>query len=145
MTTPDGRTAPERTMKILIYSDDRTTRDKVRFAIGRRPAPDLPKVEIVECATQPAVLSALEQGDIDVAVLDGEAVPSGGMGLSRQIKDEIYQAPPVLVLIGRPDDAWLATWSMADAAVPHPLDPIAVAGAVARLMRQRLAKLPAVR
>jgi hypothetical protein len=43
----------------------------------------------------------------------------------------------VLVLTGRPQDAWLATWSRADFAVPHPLDPVAVAEAVAGLARTR--------
>ena len=45
------------------------------------------------------------------------------MGLCRQLKDEILRCPPILVLIGRPDDAWLATWSRADGAVSHPVDP----------------------
>jgi DNA-binding response OmpR family regulator len=131
-------------MTILVYSDDRSTREKVRLAIGRRPAADLPGVEFFECATQPAVLKALAVGGIDVVVLDGEAAPSGGLGLARQIKDEIYRCPPVLVLIGRAQDAWLATWSRAEAAVPHPLDPVAVATAVAGLMRRRLGTVPAV-
>jgi DNA-binding response OmpR family regulator len=135
---------PESTMTVLVYSDDRTTREKVRLAVGRRPAADLPQVEYVECATAPALLKALDAGGVDVAVLDGEAAPAGGLGLARQIKDEIYRCPPVLVLIGRPQDAWLATWSRAEAAVPHPLDPVAVATAVAGLIRQRLNALPAV-
>jgi DNA-binding response OmpR family regulator len=84
----------------------------------------------------------VDRGGIDVIVLDGEAVPAGGMGIARQLKDEVYKCPPVLVLIGRPQDAWLANWSRADAAVPHPLDPIEVADAVAGLMRRRLASLP---
>jgi DNA-binding response OmpR family regulator len=135
---------PESTMTVLVYSDDRTTREKVRLAVGRRPAADLPQVEFLECATAPAVLKALDAGGVDVVVLDGEAAPVGGLGLARQIKDEIYRCPPVLVLIGRPQDAWLATWSRAEAAVPHPLDPVAVASAVADLMRRRLSALPAV-
>jgi DNA-binding LytR/AlgR family response regulator len=135
--------ASEQTMKILVYSDDRGTREQVRLAVGRRPAPDLPRVEFVECATEPAVIKTLDAGGIDVAVLDGEAVPAGGIGIARQIKDEIYQSPPVLVLVGRPQDAWLATWSRAEAVASHPLDPVVVADAVARLMRERLVRLPA--
>ena len=127
----------EPTMTILVYSDDRTTREQVRLAIGRRPAADLPKVEFVEVATPAVVIRTLDAGGIDVAILDGEAVPEGGMGLARTIKEEIYNAPPVLVLIGRPQDAWLATWSRAESVVSHPLDPIAVANAVADLMRRR--------
>jgi DNA-binding response OmpR family regulator len=125
-------------MKVLVYSDDVNTRAAVRLALGRRPAPELPRVEIFEVATEPAVIAAMDAGGIDVAVLDGEAVPAGGMGICRQLKDEIYRCPPVLVLIGRPQDGWLATWSRADAVVSHPLDPIAVADAVASLMRRRL-------
>jgi DNA-binding response OmpR family regulator len=128
----------ETTMKVLVYSDDVNTRTGVRMALGRRPAPELPRVEILECATEPAVIAAMDAGGIDVAVLDGEAAPAGGMGVCRQLKDEIYRCPPVLVLIGRPQDAWLATWSRADAVTTHPLDPIAVADAVASLMRRRL-------
>ncbi|MFG2191212.1 hypothetical protein [Streptomyces sp. NPDC048639] len=127
------------TATVLVYSDDAGTREQVRLATGRRPAPGLPEVEFVECATQPAVLDALEAGGIDVCVLDGEATPSGGMGICRQIKDEIFRCPPVLLLIGRPQDAWLATWSRADAAVTHPIDPVEFAEALAGLLRTRLA------
>ena len=98
-----------------------------------------PPLEFVECATQPAALGHLDTGTIDLAILDGEAVPAGGLGIARQLKDEIFRCPPVLVLIGRPQDAWLATWSRADGVVSYPLDPIDVASAVADLMRRRLA------
>jgi hypothetical protein len=54
------------------------------------------------------------------------------------MKDEVYQAPPALVLVGRPQDNWLATWSRADGAVSHPLDPIELAEAVLRLLRSRV-------
>ena len=86
-------------------------------------------------------------GGIDLAILDGEAVPAGGMGIARQLKDEIYRCPPLMVLIGRPQDAWLATWSRADAAVSHPLDPVRTADVVAGLLRARVAasNLPATR
>lgn len=133
----------EPTMTILVYSDDHATREQVRLAVGRRPAADLPRVEYVEVATHAAVMKQVDAGGIDVAVLDGEAVPSGGMGLARTLKEEVFQAPPVLLLIGRPQDAWLATWSRAEAAVSHPLDPKAVATAVADLMRQRIRDVPA--
>jgi DNA-binding response OmpR family regulator len=137
-------TTTQATMTILVYSDDRTTREAVRSALGRRPAADLPRIEIVETATHAATIKRLDAGGIDVAVLDGEAVPSGGMGVARQLKNEIYQAPPVLLLIGRPQDAWLAAWSRADAVVSHPLDPMVVANAVAGLMRRVIQPLRAV-
>jgi DNA-binding response OmpR family regulator len=134
-------TAPE-TRTILVYSDDRTTRERIRLAIGRRPAADVPRVEYVECATAPAVLKALRAGGVDVAVFDGEAVPYGGIGLARQVKDEIFQCPPVLVIVGRAQDGWLATWSKADAVISHPLDPAVVAAAVADLLRRPRRRVP---
>jgi DNA-binding response OmpR family regulator len=126
------------TATVLVYSDDANTREQVRLAAGKRPAADVPAVEYVECATLPAVLSALEAGGIDACVLDGEAVPAGGMGVCRQIKDEIFDCPPVLLLIGRPQDAWLATWSRAEETVAHPVDPAELADALASLLRRRL-------
>ncbi|MEU1896536.1 hypothetical protein ACWGH4_17185 [Streptomyces sp. NPDC054847] len=123
---------------VLVYSDDSNTREQVRLAAGRRPAPDVPPVRFVECATLPAVLKALDEGGIDVCVLDGETVPAGGMGVCRQIKDEIFECPPVLLLIGRPQDAWLATWSRAEAAVTLPVDPVEFAASLAALLRSRL-------
>ncbi|MFJ9810051.1 hypothetical protein ACIRTB_17680 [Streptomyces sp. NPDC101158] len=123
---------------VLVYSDDANTRAQVRLAAGRRPAADVPPVEFVECATLPAVLEALDEGGIDVCVLDGEAVPAGGMGVCRQIKDEVFRCPPVLLLIGRPQDAWLATWSRADAAITLPVEPVEFAASLASLLRSRL-------
>ena len=86
-------------------------------------------------ATEPVVIQNMDAGGIALAILDGEAVPAGGMGIAKQLKDEIYQCPPILVLTGRPQDAWLATWSRAEAAVPHPIDPIQLAEAVVAELR----------
>jgi DNA-binding response OmpR family regulator len=122
-------------LKVLVYSDDRNTRDQVRLALGRRPASDLPPVELVEVATDWAVMDRLGEGDIDLAVLDGEAVPAGGIGVCRTIKQEVYNAPPVLLLVARAQDRWLASWSRADGVVPHPIDPITTAAAAAQLLR----------
>ncbi|MGI8435161.1 MAG: Rv3143 family two-component system response regulator [Nocardioidaceae bacterium] len=124
-------------MKVLVYSDDSTTRSEVRLALGKRPHPDLPVLDYIECATEPVVIATMDSGDVDLAILDGEAVPAGGMGIARQLKDEIYRCPPILVLTGRAEDGWLATWSRADAAVPHPLDPLVLAQTVTRLLMPR--------
>ncbi len=125
-------------LKVLVYSDDVTVRQQVILALGRRPHPDLPEVTYVEVATEPVVITNMDAGGIDLAILDGEAVPAGGMGIAKQLKDEIYRCPPIVVLTGRPQDAWLATWSRAEAAVPHPLDPIQLSEAVVSLLRSRV-------
>jgi DNA-binding response OmpR family regulator len=135
--------APERALKVLVYSDDRTVRQQVRAALGRRPAPELPAVEYTEVATPPFVIAEVDHGSFDLLILDGEAVPAGGMGICRQLKDEIFACPPILILIGRPQDAWLATWSRADAVVSHPLDAVTLADAAASMLRRRVSVTPA--
>ncbi len=135
MTTSNSR-LPR--VKVLVYSDDVHVRQQVILALGRRPHPDLPELEYVEVATEPVVIQNMDSGQIALAILDGEAVPAGGMGIAKQMKDEIFNCPPLLVLTGRPQDAWLATWSRADAAVSHPIDPIVLAESVIGLLRSRV-------
>ena len=127
-------------MKVVVFSHDADVRAQMRLAIGPRPAPDVPEAEIIEVATEPALFRLLDAAGADVMVLDGEAQPAGGMGICRQAKDEIYDCPPVLLVIGRADDGWLATWSRADAVVSHPIEPSALAEALAGLMRDRAAR-----
>lgn len=137
--------APDaRRLKVLLYSDDRQVRQTIVMALGRRPAPELPAIEIVECATEPLAIRHMSEGGYDLAILDGEATPAGGLGVCKQLKDEIFRCPPVLVVIGRPQDAWLATWSRADAVVPMPIDPRVMAESAAALLRRRVAGIEAV-
>lgn len=123
-------------MRVLVYSHDANTRAQVVRALGTRPHPDLPELEYVEVATAPVVIRRVEEGGIALAVLDGEATPVGGIGLAKQLRDEIDPCPPLLLLLGRPDDAWLASWSRADAAVPHPVDPFRLAEVAVPLLRR---------
>ncbi len=120
--------------RILLYSDDVDTRQQVRLAVGRRLGRGAPDIEWTEIATPAAAVERAEVGDLDLLILDGEAAKVGGMAIARQVKDEIFRCPPVLVLTGRPQDAWLAAWSDADAVVSQPLDPIEVQRAVAGLL-----------
>jgi DNA-binding response OmpR family regulator len=143
MTGSEER-SDEQVLTILLYASDRTTRTDVRLALGRKVAADLPPVRVLEVATPAALISAMDAGGIDLAILDGEAVPAGGMGMSRQLKDEILRCPPILLLVGRADDAWLAAWSRADGAVPHPVDPMRLPAAVAKLLRPPMSAETAV-
>lgn len=128
---PDSSTV----LRILVYSDNVQTRERVMRALGKRLHPDLPDLTYVEVATGPMVIRQMDRGGIDLAILDGEATPTGGMGIAKQLKDELASCPPILVLTGRPDDTWLASWSRAEAAVPHPVDPIVLGRTVLSLLR----------
>ena len=126
-------------MNVVVYSHDADVRAQIKLAIGTRPAMDVPEATVIEVATEPALFRLLDAGGVDVMVLDGEAQPAGGMGVCRQAKDEIYNCPPALLIIGRADDRWLATWSRADSVISHPIDPVALARELAGLMRSRAA------
>ena len=84
------------------------------MAIGRRPAPDLPRVRFIEAGGVAEVLAAVDAG-----------------------------GPPIIVAVRRRDDRWLATWSQADAVLVQPLDPLAAAETVADVLRRARGGLPA--
>ncbi len=128
--------------KVLVYSDDRTVREQVRLTLGRKVAADLPEIEIFEVATVPALLKALDSDvDYGLMILDGEARPAGGFGVAYQVKEEIANCPPVLLLVVRQVDSWLATWSRAEAVAPYPVDPFQLPEQVANLLRARLVQV----
>jgi DNA-binding response OmpR family regulator len=135
VTTDTASEATTDVVDVLLYSDDVTTREEVRRAVGRRPAKDLPKVRWTETATHPATVRTAEEGSFSLLILDGEAAKAGGMAVSKQLKNELYECPPVLVLTARPQDAWLAASCEADAVVQVPLDPIELQRVVARMLR----------
>lgn len=137
---------PSEQLTVLVFSHRPEVREAITMAVGRRPAPDLARVRFLETGAVAEVLVAADAGQIDLAILDGEAQPTGGMGLSRQLKNEISDCPPIIVSVRRRDDRWLATWSQADAVLVHPLDPLTAAETVADVLRRsRSGELPAVR
>ncbi len=135
---------PER-VTVLVYSNHAEVRATVRSAVGRRPAPDIGRIDWIECETNAQVIEQLDEGGIDVAILDGEAQPTGGMGLARQFKYEIEDCPAIVVLIARRQDGWLASWSLADAVINTPIDPVESAAVVAEQLRRRHSGIPVVR
>ncbi|HET9170202.1 MAG TPA: response regulator, partial [Actinospica sp.] len=78
-------------LKVLLYSDDATVRESLRLALGSKPDAALPELSVEEFATAPALIARMDASlkglGVDLVILDGEAVPAGGMGLARQLKD----------------------------------------------------------
>jgi CheY-like chemotaxis protein len=131
----------QKKLSIVVYSDDSTVRQAIVSALGKKIAGDLPEHVVHEFATGPALRLYIDRNNVDgnfkadIFILDGEAVPEGGMGVARQLKDEVFNCPPILLITGRPQDAWLAAWSRAEASVSHPVDPFTLAATVADLLR----------
>ncbi|WP_235926758.1 hypothetical protein [Actinokineospora pegani] len=139
-------TQPMKTMvplKIMVFSHRPEVRETIITAVGRRPAADVGRVSFVEVGTVAEVLMTMDAGGVDLAILDGEAQPTGGIGLCRQLKDEITDCPPIVIAVRRKDDRWLATWSRAEGVLVHPLDPLTAAETVADVLRST--RLPVAR
>lgn len=144
MTAARPATSSE-TVTVLVYSQSADVRSAVRTAVGRRAAAGLPRIDWVECANYSQVKDLLDSGDISLAILDGDAQPTGGVGLCRQFKHEIDDCPPIMVLLLRQVDRWLAGWAQADGVLFRPLDPVLAAAAVADVLRDRVSAIPVVR
>lgn len=121
------------TQTVLLYSDKPEVRDRMRLAVGTRPAPDLP-VQFVDAASYHECVSLVDTYVVDLLMLDGEAQPAGGLGIARQLRDELADCPLICVVVARAADRWLAAYSRADATLVHPLDPITTGQTVAGLL-----------
>jgi response regulator RpfG family c-di-GMP phosphodiesterase len=145
----DAASGRERKYSIVLYSDDSSVREAVIGALGTRVAPDMAEHQIHQFATGAALRLFVDSkkigsdSPIDLFILDGESVPEGGLGIARQLKDDVFNCPPVLVMTGRKADAWLAAWSRAEANVLHPVDPFTLAHTVAELLRARTSAVSA--
>jgi DNA-binding response OmpR family regulator len=126
---------------VLLYSDDPDVRHRMRLAIGDRPAADL-SVRFVESSTYAETVRLIDAHDVDLLVLDGEAAPAGGLGIARQIHDEVADPPLTCLVIARAADRWLAAYAKVDATLVHPLDPVTTGETVAALLRGRAGMLP---
>jgi DNA-binding response OmpR family regulator len=135
-----GRITDMQKLVLALYSDDSSVRSSVIAALGKQLDKDLPIHEIKEFATAAALrLYVDSKKQVDLIILDAEAVPEGGMGVCRQLKDEVFNCPPVLLITARSSDNWLATWSKAEATVMHPIDPFTIAAKCAGLFKSNSA------
>ncbi|MGY2084460.1 hypothetical protein [Blastococcus sp. SYSU DS0539] len=134
MSAAEKPTAPA---TVLLYSHRAEVREAVRTAVGRRPAADVGPLTWLECSTGDEVVAAVDAGGIDLCILDGEAQPTGGMALTRQLEVEVADRPAVCLLVARQPDRWLAHWSRAEGTLALPVDPLVAPGVVADLLRAR--------
>lgn len=128
---------------VLVYSDNSQVRAAIKRAITPSPSPESAPITIKEFATADALRGYFDdKGQAALLIVDGEATPEGGLGVARQLKDEIYQAPPIVGIIAREADRWLATWARVEAIAFHPIDPRSLAREVAALLTKRAVVAP---
>jgi DNA-binding response OmpR family regulator len=73
----------------------------------------------------------------DVVVADEIASGAGGFAVAKDLKGAAEPFPGAVILIlAREEDEWLARWSGADVWMTKPVDPFALADAVAEWLRE---------
>ena len=141
MATSDSP-VPSANQIVLVYSDNSLVRAAIKRAISPAPAPDMAPIVIREFATAAALREYFDdKGQAHLLIVDGEAAPEGGLGVARALKDEIYQAPPILGVIAREADRWLATWARVDGLAMHPIEPRSLALEVRALLVRKESSL----
>jgi CheY-like chemotaxis protein len=85
------------------------------------------EAELLEVRTPERALVLLDEGDqFDLILADNDTAPTGGFALSREVKARGRmgrEVPPVVLLIARDQDKFLAKWCEADAFMVKPIDP----------------------
>jgi DNA-binding response OmpR family regulator len=132
-------------VRVLLVCDNARATAQVRTALLGDP-----EVDILEVRTPQRGIQQLDDvGGFDIVIADADTTPTGGLVVSREVKAREYlgrDMPPVLVLIAREQDRYLAGWSLADASVLKPLDPFDLAEVVRSLVeRKPVPELPGVR
>ena len=128
----------EKSLEVLVYSDNRDTRNEVMQAVGRRVAKGAPRINWTEAATWEGAYLKVEESHYDLLILDGEAAKLGGIGFGKMVRDELVPDMPYIILIGRPQDEWLARVSKPNAVLEHPVDPRTLSATVAEILKEKV-------
>ena len=117
---------------IVIVSDAASVRDEVRSAVTD------PDTTVREISTGKQLLPAVQEQVPDLAVVDLQIGNMGGMAacLDLRLEEGADRLPhvPVLMLLDRRPDVFLARRSQADGWLVKPLDPLRVRKAMQALL-----------
>lgn len=119
-------------MRVLVVSESAVERARATSLLRGRQ-----DVQIVEAESAAEAKQHLVDQRFDVAVVDGNLSPQGGYSFLYEAREAAeyadHPSPPAVVLTSRPEDQWLAGWAQAQATLPLPADPFAVARTVDEL------------
>ncbi|MBU6232791.1 MAG: response regulator [Acidobacteria bacterium] len=118
---------------VLIASDLSSLRADLRSML------ESPDLTVEEASSGPEVRNAVQRGGIDLAIMDMQIGSMGAMAICLDLRhEESYGAAdhvPVLMLLDRRPDVFLARRSGAEGFIVKPLDPLRVRRAVRALLR----------
>jgi DNA-binding NarL/FixJ family response regulator len=118
---------------ILLASDLASLRRELETMLAG------PDVTIEEAATGPETIARVKLGGVDLVITDLQIGAMGGVAITMELRNlESYgdaEPVPVLMLLDRRPDVFLARRAGADGFVVKPLDPQRVRQAVRALLR----------
>ncbi len=125
-------------MRVLLVSPDANARDLMRVAVGsleRRLGEPVSFLDALD-GELGAKVGLRERPDAVVA--DEIASRAGAFSMAKDLRG----APnpylgPIVIILERKHDAWLARWSGADAWFVRPVDPFELADRLVELIRSR--------
>jgi DNA-binding response OmpR family regulator len=122
---------------VLVAADGRWVRDQVRTALT---GPDL---ELIEVDRGQEVRDLVASRELDLVILDLQIANMGGVAVAidLQLEASAGRVPtvPILLLLDREHDRFLAKRAAADAELVKPIDPGTLRRTVKRLLGQRAA------
>lgn len=124
---------PSPMLDVVVASDEAWVRDEVRAVLSARP-----DVEVHEVATGTDVLVAVHEYEPELVIVDLQIGNMGGMAACMDLRleesaDRIDHVP-VLMLLDRRPDVFLARRAGAEGWVIKPLDPIRLRKAINALL-----------
>jgi DNA-binding response OmpR family regulator len=129
-------------MRVLVASEDAEVRVRAAGAMRSRAG-----IEVVEATSAADAHQRLRDDEVDVVVMDGDMRPEGGYSVAYELRAAAElaggYAPPVIMLMEREQDRWLADWAGAAEALLKPVGPFELADRVAELHRLTGGAVPA--
>jgi len=124
-----------RRVRVLLVSPDANARDLMRVSVGsieRRLGESVSFLEAVD-GEQGARIGLRERPDAVVA--DEIASRAGAFSLAKDLRGALDPyLGPIVILLERKHDAWLARWSGANAWFVRPVDPFELADRLVELI-----------
>lgn len=125
-------------VKALVISPDEDVREHLRVALQSAERRTKGRWEYLEASDGLAGLRVAWREMPDVVVADEIASRAGAFAVAKDLRGAAEPFPGAIVIVlARPEDAWLARWSGADAWIQRPIDPFALADAVVEAVERR--------
>jgi CheY-like chemotaxis protein len=123
---------PQKQKDVLIAADSKAVRDEVRSVLGARD------YTVREVTSGPLVVAAVRERTPDLLVCDMQVGNMGGMAITLELRNEEsggrLDHVPVILLLDRRADVFLARRSEADGFLVKPLDPIGLRRAITTIL-----------